>query len=115
MLVHGCPHPANGPLPPLLEDFSRNKARRALSRVSADPGLRRNSLLRPLRHCTAHTVERFRWINYNNFAKSADVHAETLWMTNKCQDRRREWILTDEGLRFMTAPRDRDTQIFPLN
>ena len=52
-------------------------------------------------------------MNCNRFADSADMHAETLWTTNTCEDSEHQWKFNEEGLRFMTASSDLIVQSAP--
>ena len=65
-------------------------------------------------HCNTHKDSRHipfelrlvaERVNFRKFADQLDLHAETLWSINTCEnDRRPEWKLNEEGLRFMTEP-----------
>ena len=88
--------------------------------LAAGPGLRRKLAHCPLhrsqgRHITFELclVKDTGSVNCNRFADSADMHAETLWTTNTCEDSEHQWKFNEEGLRFMTASSDLIVQSAP--
>jgi len=43
-------------------------------------------------------------VNFCKFANQLDLHAETLWSINTCENRGPNWNFNEEGMRFMTEP-----------
>ena len=54
-------------------------------------------------------------VNFRKYAEQLDLHAETLWSINTCENNRGpNWKLNEEGLRFMTEPSSLVLQTQPV-
>ena len=63
-------------------------------------------------HCCAHKDFRHipfelrrldRAVNFREYAEEMEMHPETLWTINTCEDKQHSWKYTEEMLKFMTA------------